>query len=1193
GKGLGQFDLEGFARRKAEKEVGGTPQEKVTPTPPAKGWTTDPGAIPGEPQFFFGKDIDSAKAAIIERENQPVDGQSQFEAMLVRSDPEGILEGPQSVGIFATAKEAAAAAEAALKPQKKPLKESFIDFGPVSPKDMAMLKERLSAKPGDKTPAILSEMLRRSESFKDTEVFMQGDIGVEVAKGPKGYSVSVIREGENTHLETFPTQNLALALKDELLAKGATKARMSVVEAKPIPVQGKGKAGIANHPAIRSIEKEADGWVADLKEGWYDKESDTTALHEQSLSRIKERLNSFVVRGMPRDVRPKVPVVPGEYPALPLEKTQAAKTTAEEGISNSMEELNKAVEKPAAEDKPAPGMDDPTIFLNMGVPFRMSDVKAAFNMARKVPGASVAEGKLRAYWDATLRAFAPESLGPVAKQAGAIVASRVASSAIRENMAHGPPSATRTKFWNQRQDEVAGFRTAYEKGERFADPLMQRAADAYRAWSKRLADTEQKLGWTYETVENYLYHVFEDGPGVQRFFEERHGLKWGDPGFIKARTFALYDEAIAAGFKPKFSNPEDIMLARQHAHEVARGKVETLRELAEYGLAVKVKRKEKLPPEGFAAAPRRAPTGEHYWVHREADVFLKKLYDTKSLWTMGGAGANLFEKAAGSTFRGFMFLKNSTVPIILSASGFHGLHVLTIDNVPSAIRAVKEWAGHSRSATSAVGQVAGAFVYRDILKNPRGGSRINNIIRGRIPEAEWTQGDIQALTTMAEGGFVPLQSHVYVTNAWENFRNALQKHQARAGFHAPFAAIQLLQKPMFEYWIPALKANSYLQDAAAALKADPTLLQDAGRRKETLRRISKSVDNRYGEMAYNTLFWDRWVKDVGVATTLSLGWNLGFLREYGGAPIDVAVSGGKGRSVREGIAKGDYDKAMFITMYTAQALAYGGLITYLFTGDLPQDLLDYTHPRIGEQNADGSEKRVNTMFYPREFVSIAKHIEQEGAVSGVGHLLASKAAPSLALVKAWATGMDSLGREIRDPDGSPYRKLQQTLAHTLWELEPISIETLRQGGGDAKSAALALAGFSPAPKYITATKTEATIRRVFQEYHGAKKTPYERAEYSEEASRLKRLFAEGDTQKYITLLSEVERKYELSPGELRRLTNSVEKGEDPLPKMFARLDWRKQQKILDQMTPEERDVYLPHANKDHLRHDYLPPELRQ
>ena len=44
------------------------------------------------------------------------------------------------------------------------------------------------------------------------------------------------------------------------------------------------------------------------------------------------------------------------------------------------------------------------------------------------------------------------------------------------------------------------------------------------------------------------------------------------------------------------------------------------------------------------------------------------------------------------------------------------------------------------------------------------------------------------------------------------------------------------------------------------------------------------IDNRFGEMFYGGLFWNRYVKDVSIGSFLSLGWNLGFGREFLGAP---------------------------------------------------------------------------------------------------------------------------------------------------------------------------------------------------------------------------------------------------------------------------------------------------------------------
>jgi hypothetical protein len=46
-------------------------------------------------------------------------------------------------------------------------------------------------------------------------------------------------------------------------------------------------------------------------------------------------------------------------------------------------------------------------------------------------------------------------------------------------------------------------------------------------------------------------------------------------------------------------------------------------------------------------------------------------------------------------------------------------------------------------------------------------------------------------------------------------------------------------------------------EAQAALRRDPSLLTDPVRRRLALRAIGKSIENRFGEMFYGSLFWNR------------------------------------------------------------------------------------------------------------------------------------------------------------------------------------------------------------------------------------------------------------------------------------------------------------------------------------------------
>jgi hypothetical protein len=808
----------------------------------------------------------------------------------------------------------------------------------------------------------------------------------------------------------------------------------------------------------------------------------------------------------------------------------------------------------------------------------------------KLPGGRKSLEKLASYWDHVLRNFAPEALGPKAKATGAILASVTAREHMKTSLVHGR-SAQRRAWWEKNHDMSTEFIDRYERGQTFSDPILQKIADGYRAWNERIFQTEQAVGLDYEAVDNYLYHTFKDRKKVEAYFQQKYGAKWGDPKFMKDRVYQLYSEALKAGFEPKYKNPEEIMLARQHASDIAIAKVEALTELAKYGLAKPAAKGAKTPPKGFSVNTRRAPGGQRYWIHQEAEPLIHNLYDTKSLWNLEGP--------AGDAFRGVMFLKNTMVPVMLGLSLFHAMHVQTIDNATAMVRATKELLSGEMNPAMWLANMGRATLYRGLISNPRDGYRLLKVVKGEVPEANITHADKAAIVAMAEGGFIPEMSPQYRTGMRHTFMKSVREHSVKAVFQLPFAAIDSLQSVMFEKWIPGLKVASYLHDVQTALRVDPTLLKDDLRRKVTFRKLAKSIDNRYGEMAYNTLFWNRWIKDIGVASTLSLGWNLGFLREYGGAGIETT----KALTGKAKVSQGDMDRALFVAFYTAQSLLYGGLITYAMTGKSPEDFMDYIYPKSGDQNPDGTDQRLSTMFYAREFAAIAKHMEHEGVIAGLGQTAANKASPALTAVSDAWSGVNFMGQEIRDPNSPAYMQVAQTLQHTLGSSMPITIGTMAKEARAETPAdlgkwvkdnpgktAMYFAGFTPAPKYVRESSVQGAIKHEFQKYYGNKRTPYEKVEFTEERKELRDLYDQKQYGEFNKRFNDLVEKHDLTQQEKRTLRKSFKKGGDPYTSMFKRLSWRQQKRLLDEMSPEDRKVYLPHSNKEHLGRRYQPPK---
>src|SRR5208282_4046421 len=311
---------------------------------------------------------------------------------------------------------------------------------------------------------------------------------------------------------------------------------------------------------------------------------------------------------------------------------------------------------------------------------------------------------------------------------------------------------------------------------------------------------------------------------------------------------------------------------------------EIFSDLKENGLAAE---KTKGKPPGPLWHTRPAPDGKSYWVHPDVHQILFNAFDSKSLWAAEGTGGDVFRAAMG--------MKNALIPLKLFGSLFHPLHVATIHNATELTRASASMLAGSDTPVKWLGRmVKGAVpLYHSVADTPAG-YRLLQAFKGNLKGVN--KNDLESLKLMQEGGFIPEMSSQYRTRSIEKFRLALAEGRATAAWHLPWAGLQLLQKPIFEKWIPSLKISSYLKDAAEWQKRNPTA--SAQERIQALRKLSKSIDNRYGEMAYNTLFWKRYLKDIAVADTLSLGWNLGFVREYGGGLLDV------GQTIRGGSLTG-------------------------------------------------------------------------------------------------------------------------------------------------------------------------------------------------------------------------------------------------------------------------------------------------
>jgi Inorganic Pyrophosphatase len=656
---------------------------------------------------------------------------------------------------------------------------------------------------------------------------------------------------------------------------------------------------------------------------------------------------------------------------------------------------------------------------------------------------------------------------------------------------------------------------------------MAQEAKFHRELMDNVWEQDRKHGSKQEYVENYVSHIFEDEKGAAAHIMDRIAelnKRLGPTWYQKERTFDLLEDALKAKFKLKFDNPIDLIYHRAAASIKSNMLVATARQLNNSGLAFPVK---DAPGwvKGQWKLKRTLPDGQQWLISPDAE----------NLWVnaMEPAGLNEMKGPVGGLYRFWMNMKNIFVPVQLMFSAFHEVHEIGINlaenfgrvmhlakndftNRPLA-DATKSLLGNTWDATKWTltdpilalpidkfpGVKAFAPKISSLFENFEGRRAMEN---WKKPVEELDETERLWKRLQQEGGFVPEQSHEERVMAKRQLAEAVANFTADINgkwtvapvvWQAFRRAAEAIQAPMFKYQIPAMKSVQYRRSVAAALDMDRTLINDGVKRGVVLRDIGKSIDNRFGEIFYKGLFWNKALKDAGTGSFLSLGWQLGQVREVAGAATDIARTGGQlmgDRLSRLENAKFNHaDKIAFVTSYVMTSMMLAGAMSYALTGKKP-DGMDYVFPKNGLDNADGTPQRLSPPFNTREPFQFIAHKEQHNSwAGGAMEYIWNKLV--LSPIVELAKNKDFYGKRMWDPDAPGYTKAFQALDATAGNMfNPAAMSGAKRAGdlgGGIKEKGLAYAGFNPAPKYIGVTPLQNRINYLFSEEGTADVKPYE------------------------------------------------------------------------------------------------------
>lgn len=321
-----------------------------------------------------------------------------------------------------------------------------------------------------------------------------------------------------------------------------------------------------------------------------------------------------------------------------------------------------------------------------------------------------------------------------------------------------------------------------------------------------------------------------------------------------------------------------------------------------------------------------------------------------------------------------------------------------------------------------------------------------------------------------------------------------------AGLRAFPAVNEMMMRPLFDYYIPNLKVAQFFKEYGEAIEQNERKLKGGVLTRAALaRQVWRFVEDRFGELNYDTLFWNRTFKSAMQIMFRSVTWKLGSVEAFAGA------FGGQGREFRDA-----FKERRAPELHRNTAWLFGMLLTTAVLGYViskavgkkdPKSLTDLVFPQIDPKD---DKIRVSLPTYFKDIVHLIHDptgyvtSSMSGWIGRVADLLRNK---------------DYYGVQIRDTDDSAVRQALQVGKYAGETLLPFSVRgyknlSAQDVGGLRK--ALALVGANPAPRYISQTPAEQRAEQYWKDRRAEGGIRPEQFEASREKRQIVAQLRHGD-----------------------------------------------------------------------------------
>lgn len=300
------------------------------------------------------------------------------------------------------------------------------------------------------------------------------------------------------------------------------------------------------------------------------------------------------------------------------------------------------------------------------------------------------------------------------------------------------------------------------------------------------------------------------------------------------------------------------------------------------------------------------------------------------------------------------------------------------------------------------------------------------------------------------------RDEVYNPRFAEDFRDAMTKSEwGRAGRLAPFAVLDKVASPVLEHLVPRLKLISAIQQMRRVMELHPDIASDPAKLRQHGQEVSRSIDNRYGQLIYDNMLTHKIFRDAMQMTLQAPGWQIGDIREAGGAIRDVAKTGAS-------LVKGETPEVpKQLNQVVAMAVTYaavGALYQYLRTGEPPKSLVDCYFPRTGRMVA-GKPERDKIIGYGNDVATAIHDLETKGPIQGVVQYFKPKMAPMITGAVETYNDKDFYGR----------KPSEDRLGWALRMMNPMATNMLQRAadrGEEGFDLGKSFIGITPAPSWV-------------------------------------------------------------------------------------------------------------------------------